>query len=82
MLSTTINDEKMQITSNDKNPEISGMSDYCINFSVDFASVQMMQNDEPRYEELLSLSEKLGIFSFLDNDEEDIYTELDGEVLE
>ena len=74
----TINDEKLQITSNIQ-PDIEEVSDYCMNFIVD---INIIQHQELSEEEILSLPEKLGIFSFLEDEEEDIYNESDGVPME
>ncbi len=74
----TINDEKLQITSNIQ-PDIEEVSNYCINFIVD---INIIQHQELSEEEILSLPEKLGIFSFLEDEEEDIYNESDGVPIE
>ncbi len=78
----TINDEKLQVTSNIQ-PDIEEVSDYCINFIVDIpSSINIIQHQELSEEEILSLPEKLGIFSFLEDEGEDIYNESDGVPIE
>lgn len=77
----TTNDEKLQTTSNIQ-PDIEEVSDYCINFVVDIPSIKIIQHQELSEEEILNLPEKLGIFSFLEDEEEDIYNESDGVPIE
>lgn len=81
MAPITINDEKLKTTSN-MQPDIKEVSDYCINFTVDISSIEMIQPQEISESEMLSLPQKLGIFSFLEDEEEDIYTESDGVPIE
>lgn len=56
----TINDEKLQITSNIQ-PDIEEVSDYCMNFIVD---INIIQHQELSEEEILSLPEKTRNFLF------------------
>lgn len=76
----TINDENLKEMTKIDNPDYEEVPNYCINIVVDIQPVKIFQ--EFSEEEMLTLPEKIGMFSFLANKEEDIYNENDGTPLE
>ena len=81
MAPQTINDEELKITEN-RQADIEEVADYCVNWIVDVFPIGIELAEELSEEELLNLPEKIGIFSFLNDNEEDIYTKSDGVELE
>ena len=66
------------MTSNVEHPDIEEVSHYCMNFIIDLPLTEEMRIQEISEEEMLILPEKIGIFSFLEDDAENIYGESDG----
>lgn len=80
MVQKTINEEELQVMSNIEHPEFEEVSDYCLNILVDIAPIKIVYQEFSE-EEFMTLPEKIGIFSFLDDPEEDVYTPGDGQPL-
>ena len=77
MLPITIDNEKLKQTSNSL-PDIEEVAAYCINTVIDVSAIKSVDYQELTEEELMSLPEKIGVFSFLEDEKEDIYSESDG----
>ena len=76
MILEIISDEKLYEMTNEP-PKIEGTSNYCLNIVVDIQPIKIMQQEFSE-EEMQTLPEKIGMFSFLSDSEEDIYTRDDG----
>ena len=80
MIIETISDEKLNKMTNEP-PKIEETSNYCLNIVVDIQPIRIIQQEFSE-EEMQTLPEKIGMFSFLSDSEEDIYTRDDGVPLE
>lgn len=77
----TINDEILGVNTwrNKDLDLVEEVPNLFYNFAVEFCPIIVIAGEEELSdEEILSLPEKIGMFSFLDDSEEDIYTEDDG----
>lgn len=77
-MTKTIDSEQLKIFSKG-NVTIKEVADEYLHYVIDIRPSFVVEASD---EEMLSLPEKLGIFSFLNNEEEDIYSESDGSPLE
>ncbi len=77
-MTKTIDLEQLKIFSKGS-ATIKEVADEYLHYVIDIKPSLVVEASD---EEMLSLPEKLGIFSFLNNEEEDIYSESDGSPLE